>query len=344
MIVVDVKSIGRAKFYLRKNDINLMFLNMTSSFDITFLLAPGFSMIALYSALEPLRVANRFGGQLFGWRFASLDGEPVVASNAIPVSVTSKLDDIGRPNLVVVCASYGHEACMTPKLRSGLRKLDAAGVWLGGLDTGAILLADAGLLDGRRATCHWETLGAMREDYPRVNVTDALYEIDGPRLTSSGGTTPLDMMLVWIASLYGAHLSTRVADTLVHARAGENPGGTRIPARTRYGVDDPVLLAAISAMESHLEDVLRIGDIAEAGGTSSRQLERSFRRALGFTPIQFYLRLRLERAEHLLTYSSMSVRNVGVACGFASLAQFSRTYKSRYGLAPTQHRRQAPAG
>jgi AraC family carnitine catabolism transcriptional activator len=96
-------------------------------------------------------------------------------------------------------------------------------------------------------------------------------------------------------------------------------------------------------MESHLEDVLRIGDIAEASGATTRQLERGFRRALGFTPVQFYLRLRLERAEHLLTYSRMGVRDVGVACGFQSLAQFSRAYKARYGLAPTRHRRQAPA-
>jgi AraC family carnitine catabolism transcriptional activator len=311
-----------------------------SVFDITFLLVPGFSMIALYSALEPLRVANRFSGDLFSWDFASMDGEPVIASNTIPVSVTRRLEAIGRPNLVIVCASYGHEASMTAKFRTGLRKLDSAGVWLGGLDTGAILLADAGLLDGRRATCHWETLGAMREDYPRVDVSDALYEIDGPRLTSSGGTAPLDMMLKWIESLHGSGLAMQVADSLVYARAGDSPGGTRIPARTRYGVDDPALLAAISAMENHLEDVLRLADLAEAAGMSARQLERSFKRALGLTPMRFYMSLRLERAEHLLTYSRMSIRDVGLATGFSSLAEFSRSYKTQYGLAPSQHRRQ----
>jgi AraC family carnitine catabolism transcriptional activator len=311
-----------------------------AAFDIVYLLVPGFSMIALYSALEPLRVANRFGGELFRWRFVSLDGGAVIASNGIPVSVEGPLAQAGRPNLAVVCSSYDHDKAMTPAMRSALRRLDGAGVWLGGLDTGAILLADAGLLDGREATCHWETLGAMREDFPRVQVSDEIFVIDGPRLTASGGTAPLDMMIRWIGSLHGQALGTRVADTLVHARHGGDPGGARISARTRFGTDDAHVLAAISAMEEHLEDVLRLEDVAVAAAMSPRQLERRFRRALGMGPMRFYLGLRLERAERLLTYSRMNVRDVGLASGFSSLAQFSRAYKSRYGLAPSQHRRQ----
>jgi AraC family carnitine catabolism transcriptional activator len=181
----------------------------------------------------------------------------------------------------------------------------------------------------------------MREDYPKVSVTDALYEIDGPRLTSSGGTAPLDMMLDWIGQLHGTELAGRVADTLVYTRGGDNPGGTRIPARSRYGCDDPALLAAIAAMENHLEDVLRLEDLARVSGLSARQLERRFKRALALSPMRFYLSLRLERAEHLLTYSRLSVRNAGLAAGFQSLAEFSRAYKRRYGLAPSQHRRSA---
>ncbi len=312
---------------------------MRAPFDIVFLLLPNFSMIALYSALEPLRVANRFAGDLFAWRFASAHGDGVTASNGIPVSVSAALPAIGRANLVMVCSSYDHQLAVSPDLRAALRKLDLAGVWLGGLDTGSIVLAEAGVLDGRRATCHWETLSAMREDFPRISVTDALYEIDGPRLTSSGGTAPLDMMLAWIGSLHGQGLATQVADTLVHARHREAPAGTRIPARTRYGVDDEALLAAISAMENHLEDTLRLADVADAAGVSSRQLERRFRRLLGMSPMRFYLSLRLERAEHLLTYSRLSVRDVGLASGFASIAQFSRAYKTKYGLSPSKHRR-----
>ena len=80
-----------------------------SSIDVVFHLVPRFSMISLYGALEPLRVANRFAGRKFSWRFVSAEGQPVSASNDIPVSVSGRLADLSRPAMVVVCASYEPE-------------------------------------------------------------------------------------------------------------------------------------------------------------------------------------------------------------------------------------------
>src|SRR4026209_483419 len=116
--------------------------------DIVFLLIPRFSMIALYSALEPLRVANRFAGDVFSWRFASLDGHAVIASNGLPVSVSAGIEDIGRPDVAIACASYDHEAGMARLIFNGLRRLARNGTLLGAVDTGAFLLAGAGVLDG----------------------------------------------------------------------------------------------------------------------------------------------------------------------------------------------------
>jgi len=307
--------------------------------DVAFVLAPQFSMIALYSALEPLRVANRFLGEAFTWRFVSVDGEAVNASNGIPVSVSGRLAEIGRPNLAVVCASYDHEQAMTRAMLAGIRALARKGVWLGGLDAGAIVLAEAGVLDGVRATCHWETLPVMRETYPQVVVTERLYEIDSARLTSSGGTVPLDMMLEWISSLHGPALGTRVQDTLVHWRQAPGVSGGVAEARAARRTGDKRLRALVEAMEQHIEDNLRISDLARIAGLSSRQLQRAFGSAFGLTPVSFYLGVRLERAEHLLTYGHMSVREVALATGFSSLARFSRAYKGRYGLPPSRHRR-----
>ncbi len=307
--------------------------------DVAFALVPQFSMIALYSALEPLRVANRFLGEAFAWRFVSVDGEAVAASNGIPVSVSGRLADIGRPNLAIVCASYGHEAAMTRPMLAGIRALARKGVWLGGIDTGAVLLAEAGVLDDVRATCHWETLPAMRESYADVAVTERLYEIDCARLTASGGTVPLDMMLEWISSLYGRALAERVRETLDHWRQSPAPGGGEAGGRAARRTGDQRLRAVVAAMQQHIEDTLRIGDLAVVAGLSPRQLERAFRAAFGLSPVSFYLGLRLERAEHLLTYGAMGVREVALATGFSSLAQFSRAYKARYGLAPSRHRR-----
>ena len=105
--------------------------------DIAFLLIPRFSMIALFSALEPLRVANRFAGEVFAWRFVSIDGEAVAASNGIPVSVTASIDGLGRPDVMVACASYDQEAGMTRPVFNELRRLARNGTLLGGVKLSA---------------------------------------------------------------------------------------------------------------------------------------------------------------------------------------------------------------
>src|SRR5205085_6241971 len=280
--------------------------------DVVFLLISRFSMIALFSVLEPLRVANRFAGDIFSWRFASIDGNAVSASNSIPVSVSSGLDGIGRPDVAVVCASYEHETGMIRPVLNELRRLARNGTLLAGLDTGAFLLAEAGVLDGHRATCHWETLPAFRESYPNVDAAEATYVLDRGRMTASGGAAALDMMIDWLGAIESEELASRVADSLVHARRIDHPGEARMPAGSRYRLDDERVIAAIGLMEKHIEDVLAMGDIAGQVRLSDRQLERLFRRHLHVSPHAFYRQIRLERAEQLLTYSRLSMRDVAI--------------------------------
>ena len=307
--------------------------------DIAFLLIPRFSMIALFSALEPLRVANRFAGEVFSWRFVSMDGEAVMASNDIPVSVTASVDAIGRPDAAIVCASYDHEAGMTRPVHNELRRLARNGTLLGAVDTGAFLLAGAGVLDGHRATCHWETLPAFRESYPDIDVADETYVLDRGRMTASGGAAALDMMLDWLGSIESEALAQKVADTLVHTRHVNHPGEARIPVGSRYKIEDPRLVKAIRLMEEHVEDTLALADVAEAVPVSERQLERLFRKHLHVTPVGFYRQMRLDRAHRLLIYSRLSVRDVALATGFSTLAEFSRAFKRKYDKSPSHARR-----
>lgn len=307
--------------------------------DIAFLLVPRFSMIALFSALEPLRVANRFAGEVFSWRFVSMDGEAVTASNGIPVSVSASIAAIGRPDAAIACASYEHEAGMTQPVFNELRRLARNGTLLGGVDTGAFLLAGAGVLDGYRATAHWETLPAFRESYPDIDVADETYVIDRGRLTASGGAAPLDMMLDWLGAIESEALAQKVADTLVHSRQINHPGEARVSAGSRYGIGDARLIKAIRLMEEHVEDRLTLKDVARTAEISDRQLERLFRQHLKVTPVGFYRQLRLERAHRLLAYSRLSVRDVALATGFSTLAEFSRAFKSRYGRPPSHARK-----
>ena len=303
--------------------------------DVSFALIPQFSMIALYSALEPLRVVNRFRPGRFAWRFVSVDGAPVKGSNGIAQAVSGSLANIGRPDLAVLCSSYEHGDGLSRPVINDIRRLARSGALLAGLDTGAFYLAEAGVLDGHQATCHWETLPALRESYQRIDVRDAPYVIDRGRMTASGGTTALDMMLDWIGALEGKEMERKVADTLVYSGHRKPSGVARISAAARYGITDQRLQRVVEVMETHCEDVLAMTDLAAVAGVSVRQLERLFEAEQAISPVQFYLQLRLERAEHLLTYTRMSVRDVGLACGFSSLSSFSRRYSARHGFAPS---------
>jgi AraC family carnitine catabolism transcriptional activator len=314
---------------------------IVNSRDIAFVLFPKFSMIALSGGLEPLRVANRFAGKVFSWRFVSVDGGPVSASNDIPVSVTGTLNDIGTPDLALFCASYEHETALTKPVCGAVGKLARRKVMLGAMDTGPFVLAEAGVLDGYRATCHWESLPGFRERYPNVLTTRGLYEIDRGRLTCAGGASSIDMMLDWIAKLHGQRLAVQVADQLLHFRLADGSDEARIPPETRYQTKDQRLIAIIRAMEEHLEDPLSCSALARHAGVSQRQMERLFRNDLQTTARSLYLHLRLERAERLLNYGDMSVRDAGLACGFSSLAQFSRMFRLHFGTPPSSCRTSA---
>ena len=292
-------------------------------------------MIALYGALEPLRVANRFAGPTFSWRFISGDGQPVAASNDIPVSVSGSLADVGKPDMAVVSASYEPNRGITRPMLTALRKLARNRVLLAGIDTGPFLLAQAGLLDGYRATCHWESLPGFHERFPDVQAEQSLFVTDRDRMTCAGGAAAIDMMLDWIGRLLGKPLAVAVADQLVHFRSVEQPAQSRLPAATRYGTTDPRLLKIITAMEEQGEDPLDAEALAHLAGISVRQMERLFHDRLGERPMGFYLKLRLEKAERLITYSTMSMREIAVVCGFSSLPLFSRSFRARYGRPPS---------
>ncbi|MGF7163412.1 AraC family carnitine catabolism transcriptional activator [Rhodoligotrophos appendicifer] len=306
--------------------------------DIAFVLFPRFSMIALFGALEPLRVANRFAGPVFSWRFVSSDGAPVAASNEIPVTAEAKLTDIGRPDLALFCASYHPERNYTRSVVSHVRRLARLGIDLGGVDTGPFLLGEAGVLDGHRATCHWESLPGFRESYPEVDATQTLYEIDRGRLTCSGGAATIDMMLDYIGRIHGGELAVRVADQLVHSRLPSAPAAGRLPAHVRYQVGDQRLILILEAMERHTEEPISLDRLAAMGGVSLRQMERLFQVRLGAPPNRIYRRLRLEHGEHLLSYSRLSVTDVAMACGFQGLSQFSRAFSRHFGFPPSSHR------
>jgi transcriptional regulator GlxA family with amidase domain len=306
---------------------------------IGFFLAPRFSMMAFSSALEPLRVANLIARrELYCWQVFSRDGAPVEASNGMVVLAEGSIADAPSVATMFVCASHAPEDSMDRATLAWLRRMPVAGVALGALDTGAWFLANAGLLNGYRATVHWEWQDAFAERFPDVDVRNSLFETDRGRLTCAGGTAALDMMLYLIGLEFGHGLAVDISEQFIHERIRAPEDLQRMAPGRRLGVTDPKLEAVITAMEQNLEEPLASGDIAAIAGVSGRQLERLFRRSLGATPARYYLSLRLRRARILLAQTRMPVMEVALACGFTTPAHFSRTYRAHYGHPPRAER------
>lgn len=311
--------------------------------DYYFLLMPGFSVMGFVSAVEPLRVANRFGGELYRWHVLSVDGGAVVASNGMSVNADAALEPLKKGTTLWVVAGFEPLKFCTPALEHWLRRLDHEGVTLGGIDTGSFVLAQAGLLDGHRLTLHWEALGAFKESYPQLEVTQELFEVDRRRITSAGGTASIDMMLDLIGQAHGPELAIQVSEQFVLGRIRPRKDHQRMQIATRYGINNKKLVQVIGEMEQHTEPPLSTLDLADGIQVTRRQLERLFRLHLKDTPSNFYLGLRLEKARQLLRQTDMSVLEVSLACGFESPSYFTRSYRARFARCPREDRQRSDA-
>jgi transcriptional regulator GlxA family with amidase domain len=313
---------------------------------IVFFLVPDFTLIAFSTAIEPLRLANRMlGYDAYHWRLSSADGRPVRASCGVEVAVQTSLEDERRklsgperPSMVIVCSGINVEKYQNRSTFAWLREEYNRGVSIGGLCTGAHVLAAAGLLSNRRCAIHWENLPGFSEAFPKANVFADLFEVDQNVYTCAGGTAALDMMLKLIGDDFDDLVVNRVCEQVLTDRVRSPTDRQRLPLRARLGVQNSKVLSIIELMELHLSEPLSLIEIADNVGLSRRQIERLFQQEMGRSPARYYLEIRLDRARHLLIQSSLPVVEVAVACGFVSASHFSKCYRELYARSPQQER------
>ncbi|MBO0904183.1 GlxA family transcriptional regulator [Jiella sonneratiae] len=313
---------------------------------IVFLLVPNFSMIAFANAVEPLRIANRIvGRETYRWRLASPDGGSVEASNGVACSVSASVEEErrllvsnGRPSMIFACSGIAVEEFGDRQVFSYLREAHQRGVSVGGLCTGAWLLARAGLLSGRKCAIHWENLAGFAEAFPLAEVYADLFEIDHNLYTCAGGTAALDMMLTLIREDLGDGVVNRVCEQAITDRVRAPHDRQRVPLTARLGVQHAKVVRAIEIMESNLADPLSLAEIADHVGLSRRQVERLFEREMGLSPARYYLEMRLDRARHLLRQSQLPIVEIAIACGFVSASHFAKCYRELYDRTPQQER------
>lgn len=311
---------------------------------IGFLLLPKFPMLAFSAAIEPLRIANWISGRpLYGWRVFTADGAPVRASNGILVTPDAAIAETDRFPVMLVCA--GVEGCYYRDRRvfAWLRSLARHGGAIGGIGTASYALARAGLLEGHRCTIHWEDLEGFRAEFPQLEVTTGLFEIDGLRLTCAGGTAALDMILSLVAARHGQGLAGAIAEQFMQHRLRGSEDQQRTTLQFRTGVSDRRLLAAIDAMETHLEDPVPLSALCDRAGLSVRHMQRLFQEHFAASPSDFYRAMRLRQARQMLLHGSNSILEVAVATGFVSCSHFTRRYRELFGITPREERRRQRA-
>ena len=304
-----------------------------------FVLLNDFTLLSFASALECLRLANRMSGlDLYQWRLVGEGGETVSCSAGTAFHLDGDLDELHRDDTVLVCGGIDIQKNSTKKVISWLRREARKGLKIGGLCTAAFTLAKAGLLDGKRATIHWENQDSFAEEFDEVNLTKSVFVVDGGRMTTAGGTSSIDLMLKLIAGDHGEILANAVADQQIYSSIRTDQDTQRLSVPTRIGVRHPKLSQVIQMMEANIEEPISPSILAKDVGMSTRQLERLFRRYLNRSPKRYYMELRLQKARNLLMQTDMSVINVALACGFASPSHFSKCYRAHYDTTPYRER------
>ena len=307
--------------------------------EFAFLLLPQFTLLAFSAALEPLRIANQLAQRpLYRWTACSEDGGAVTSSCGISVAVDKALDSFPANAYSFVCAGTVHEFHASPKTLGALRRHALHGGRVGGICTGAITLARAGILSGKTATLHWENQPAFREEFPNLEISSAIYEIDGNVLTCGGGVASTDLMLTLVEEDFGPQFALAVADMCVYGGRRAQTAHQRSSLSVLLGSRNSKLVEIGRLMHENIEEPLSLEQLCAHVGVSRRQVERLFDKYLGTSPLQYYRGLRLDHARALLRETDLSITEVGLASGFASESAFLKGFRTRFGVSPSKFR------
>lgn len=302
--------------------------------DVAVLLFPRFSNLCLANAVEPLRAANELlMREAYRWSFVTLDGEAVTSSSGLPIMPNFKLRDHPGGTFMFVVSSYAVQDFATPATSRALTAASRRFGAVAGLDTGAWLMAHAGLLDARAATIHWNELTGFSETFPAVDVQSERFVIDGDRITCGGAMAAFDLVLELIRGTHGAALGLEVSAFFLHQSA-EAP-----PSRMFRRRGSPLVERSIALMSANLETPLPIARIAAEVNTTQRSLARAFRAELGAPPATVYKRLRLASARRYAQQSRYSITEIALRSGYANAAAMTRAFVEEYGRPPSAFRR-----
>jgi transcriptional regulator GlxA family with amidase domain len=304
---------------------------------VGFFVFPDHQILDLAGPFAAFETATRLSGRSL-YRFDTLSraGGLVAGRGGLPVATEAV--DQARPDTLVVCGGQ-IESMLKPGEVQAVARLAGRASRVASVCTGAFLLAEAGLLDGRRATTHWRMAHRLQRSYPSIEVdADRIFIADRGVWTSAGVTAGIDLSLALIEADHGPELARQVARELVvyHRRAG---GQSQFAPISQMEPESDRIRIALSFARDHLHENLPIERLAEAAHLSVRQFGRAFRRETGETPAKAVERLRVEAARVRLQEGSEPIELIAQAVGFTDPERMRRAFVKLFGMSPQAIRR-----
>ena len=304
------------------------------SLDVSILLYDAFSNMVLACLLEPLRVVRDQTGADIRWRILTENDAPVTSSSGLIVSPEDMSKSADGSELIIL---VGGDTFREAKPGSNTRALNKLlqGKTVIAADTGAWVLARAGLLNDRKATLHWQLLDEFAEEFPGVHVQPDRYILDGQFWTCGSAAAALDVMLQYIRDRFGAAAAFDAGAMFLHDNSRRH--GASYPDQALSHAVSPILRRVLAAMSEALETPVAIPALARNANVSERSLRRLFLKELQTTPGRYYLHLRLSRARELIRFSRLERAEIALRCGFANATTLARSIERNFGAEP-KHR------
>jgi transcriptional regulator GlxA family with amidase domain len=277
-----------------------------------------------------------------GYRVLVCGVEPVVSAGPMRIATDHGIDAAAEADTIVVPGRNDVTIATPDAVLRALKSAHGAGTRIASICSGAFSLAEAGLLDGTRATTHWLAADVFRARFPAVHLDpDVLYVDEGQVLTSAGASAGLDLCLHMVARDYGADVAAhaaRVAVAPLHRSGGQAQFILRNTAPAKHIAERTELDDVLGWIEQHAHRDLTLGDIAKQAAVSIRTLNRRFQAETGQTPMQWVTGVRVRHAQQLLESTAHGVEKIGRDVGFSSAANFREQFRRLTGVAPQSYR------
>ncbi len=322
---------------------------------ILLLAEPGSSASVLYGLYDVLLSAGAVytdmitgmpGREMLEVRIVSADGNAFHCMGNIPVEPDASIDNMEKADAVIVCDKYTsiHDAPTGryPREAAWLKRLHREGALICSVCSGALLIAETGLLNGRGATAHWAYRDMFQRNYPKITFRSnsvLCLEAESDRIVTAGGVSAWHDLAIYLIARYCGYQQA-IETAKVFLISGHSEGQSPYAVMTRPMASQDATISDCQAwIADNYAKTRPVERMIERSGLNSRTFSRRFRSATGFAPIEYVLALRIEEAKQMLETDTLSVDDVGTLVGYDDPASFRRVFKRGVGLSPSAYRK-----